>query len=427
MTFGGNGFIIQVMLQSRLFPKTKKEAPASEVSVNARLLIRAGYIDKLMAGVHIFLPLGFRVLRKIESIIREEMEAAGGQELLMSALQPKENWQRTGRWETYDSLFRFVSFYTKTELALGPTHEEIISPLVAKTNLSYKDLPLYLFQIQTKFRDEKRAKSGILRGREFIMKDFYSFHRDEADMENFYEKMKTHYMNIFKACGIGDKTYITFASGGTFSRYSHEFQTVTPFGEDTIYICGKCRVAINKEIIEEQDSCPQCGNKELKEEKAIEVGNIFPLKTKYSEPFGLKYTDEDGGKKDVIMGCYGIGLDRLMGTIVEVNHDEEGIIWPERVAPFQAHLLLLGRDEKVRKYADEIYTLLQEAGIDVLYDERSDSSMGEKLKDADLLGIPWRLVASEKTFGENKIEVKRRDSDEVKLAAKDDLIKLIKG
>ena len=416
------------MLQSKLFPKTLREAPKDEVSSNAKLLIQAGFIDKMMAGVYNFLPLGFRVLKKIEEIIRREMIEAGGQEILLSVLQPKENWLKTGRWETYDTLFKFTSFYSKNDFALGPTHEEIISPLVGKFSLSYKNLPLYLFQIQTKFRDEKRAKSGILRGREFMMKDLYSFHKDEKDMEKYYEKMKTHYKNIFDKAGIGDKTYITFASGGSFSKYSHEFQTITDAGEDIIFLCEKCKIAVNKEIINEQNTCPQCKNKDLIEKKGIEVGNIFPLKTKYSSPFNLKFTDEDGSQKDIIMGCYGIGLGRLMGAITEVNHDDKGIIWPESVAPFAVHLLKIKSQKlnlKINEFSDAIYKDLQKNNLEVLYDDREDASAGEKFADADLIGIPYRVIVSEKTLKQDKIEIKKRSEKETKLISKNDLMKYV--
>lgn len=412
------------MRQSVLFPKTLKESPKDEISANARLLIRGGFVDKLMAGVYTYLPLGLRVLKKIEGIIRDEMVKAGGQEILMPALQPKENWEKTGRWETLDSLFRFVSYYSKTELALGPTHEEIITPLVGKFSLSYKNLPLYLFQIQTKFRDEKRVKSGVLRGREFGMKDLYSFHADEKDMENYYEKMKGHYKNVFERCGIGEQTYITFASGGSFSKYSHEFQTITESGEDKIFLCDKCEVAVNSEIIKEQKVCPQCKDKDLKEKKAIEVGNIFPLKTKFSEAFGLKYKDKDGGEKDVIMGCYGIGPSRILGTIVEVYNDEKGIIWPEAIAPFTVHLISLG-DPISKSEADGLYSELQKAGVEVLYDDREDTSAGEKFADADLIGIPYRVVVSEKTLEQGKVELKKRSEEEPKLISKEELFKYV--
>ena len=397
------------MLQSKLLPKTRKEAPKDEVSLNARLLIRAGFIDKLMAGVYTILPLGLRVMKKIENIIRNEMEAAGGQELLMPALQPKENWQKTGRWETLDSLFRFTSHYSKIDFALGPTHEEIISPLVKKFNLSYKDLPVSLFQFQTKFRDEKRAKSGILRGREFLMKDLYSFHNGEKDADDYYEKMKGHYENIFNRCGIGEKTYLTFASGGSFSKYSHEYQTTTSAGEDTIYICDKCEVAINKEIAGEAPTCPQCGNKDLKENKSIEVGNIFSLKTKFSEPFDLKFTDENGQEKLMLMGCYGIGVGRLMGTAVEASNDENGIIWPEAIAPYKVHLIdLKGKESKSSQLAGSLYDKMTKNGIEVLFDDRDDLRAGEKFADADLIGIPYRIIVSEKTAENDSAEIKKR-------------------
>ncbi|MEK7664856.1 MAG: aminoacyl--tRNA ligase-related protein, partial [Patescibacteria group bacterium] len=304
------------MLQSKMFYKTIKERSAEAEAVSHDLLTRAGFVDQLIAGVYTFLPLGFIVLKKIENIIRKNIELAGGQEVLMPVLQPKENWQKTGRWETLDILFKIKGGNDK-EYALGPTHEEVVSPLAKKIVFSYKDLPFYLFQIQTKFRNELRAKSGILRTREFLMKDLYSFHATQEDIDNYYEKMLKVYFNIFKECGIyrGGKnplTYRTLASGGSFAKYSDEFQTVTEAGEDIIYICKKCLTAINKEIIGENKNCPNCKASDWEEKKAIEVGNIFKLGTKYSLPFDLKFKDKDGREKPVIMGCYGIGLSRLM-------------------------------------------------------------------------------------------------------------------
>jgi len=420
------------MLQSKLFTKTKREAPRDEEAINAQLLIRAGFVDKLMAGVYTFLPLGLRVLKKIENIIREEMIKIGGQEILMPTLQPKSNWMRTGRWKDYNSLFKFKSYYSKNEYALGPTHEEVVSPLLKNFISSYKDLPSYVFQIQNKFRDESRVKSGLLRSREFLMKDLYSFHRDEKDLDRYYEKVKASYQKIFKKVGIDHLTYLTFASGGSFSKYSHEFQTITPAGEDTIYICEKCRIAVNREIIKEQSSCPECGDKKLKIKKAVEVGNIFKLKTKYSVPFNLKYRDEKGKEKDVMMGCYGIGPSRLMGTIVEVYHDEKGIIWPEPVAPFAVHLIRLGNSSKIKNFTEKVYQTLstyggsteggQKAGIELLYDDRENVSAGEKFVEADLIGIPHRLVISEKTG--NKIEIKKRTENKTKLVSEKELIKM---
>ena len=417
------------MRQSQLFFNTKKKAPKDEVSINAQLLVRAGFVDKLMAGVYTYLPLGLRVIKKIEEIIRKEMIKAGGQEILMPVLQSKENWTKTGRWDTYDTLFRFAGFYSKNEYALGPTHEEVISPLVGKFSLSYKDLPLSFFQIQTKFRDEKRVKSGLLRVKEFLMKDLYSFHNSEEDLDDYYEKMKGHYKNIFDQAGIGGKTYLTFASGGTFSKYSHEYQAVTEGGEDKIFLCEKCKIAVNSEIIKEQNKCPQCGSKKLIEKKAIEVGNIFKLKTKYSTPFNLKFTDEKGKRKDIIMGCYGIGLGRLMGAIVEINNDEKGIIWPRAVAPFAVHLLNLKSqisNLKINEYTDKLYQELQEQGIEVLYDDRENIGAGEKFADADLIGIPYRVVVSEKTVERNMVELKDRKTGKIKMVDKKELLKHVK-
>lgn len=404
------------MLQSQLFTKTRKEAPKDEEAINAKLLIRAGFVDKLMAGVYTFLPLGFLVLKKIENIVREEINKAGGMEILMPTLQPKENWQKTGRWDTMDDLYK-VKDKSEKEFALGPTHEEVIFPLLKKYISSYKDLPLYIYQIQNKFRMELRAKSGLLRGREFLMKDLYSFHADEEDRDKYYDKIIEVYKIIFDRVGIGEKTYLTLAPGGTFSRYSHEFQTITEAGEDIIHICGTCRIAINDEIIKEQKYCPKCGKNKFQKEKAVETGNIFKLKSKFAEDFDLKFRDKDGTEKFVSTGCYGLGFGRLMGVVVEVNNDTRGIIWPESIAPFQVHLLSLGENKK----AKEIYNNLKKQGIEVLYDDREEATAGEKFADADLIGIPYRLVISEKTG--DKIEIKRRSGKEIKLVSEKELIK----
>jgi len=402
------------MRQSKLFGKTLRETPKDEQGINARLLIQAGFIDKLMAGVYSYLPLGYRVLKKIEQIIREEINAVGGQELLLPALQPKELWEKTGRWTSEEAVLYKLKDASDREFTIGPTHEEVITPLAKHDIESYRDLPLALYQFQTKYRAELRAKSGILRGREFLMKDLYSFHANDEDFEQYYDTVKQAYVKIFQRLGIGENTVVTFASGGTFSKYSHEFQTITSAGEDTIYLCESCRVAINKEIIAEQESCPQC--KKTKEnlvvEKAIEVGNIFPLKTRFSAPFELNYKDKDGESKPVIMGCYGIGLGRAMGTIVEINHDENGIKWPVSVAPFVVHLVQLGNDENVTKEAENVYQILIDAGVEVLYDDR-EISAGVKLKDADLLGIPVRVVVSEKTVSAKTYELKNRLTGEI--------------
>ena len=411
------------MLQSKLFYKTTREKSPEVESISHDLLTRAGFVDQLMAGVFTFLPLGFRVLKNIENIIRRNMEEAGAQEVLMPVLHPKENWQKTGRWNNLDILFKVKGSGNK-EYALGPTHEEVVSPLAKKIIFSYKELPFAVFQIQTKFRDELRAKSGILRTREFLMKDLYSFHATQEDLDKFYDKMIKIYFNIFKELGIGEETYLTFASGGTFSKYSHEFQMVTDAGEDIIYICNKCKTAVNKEIKAETPACPKCSSDSFIEKKAVEVGNIFKLATKFSLPFDLKFRDKDGQEKPVLMGCYGIGLSRAMGAIVEDNYDERGIIWPKNIAPFTAHLISLGDSKKVETTAQKIYQDLQKRGVQVLYDDRQDKSAGEKFAEADLIGIPYRVVVSEKTIKKNSVEIKERNKKQARLVKIKDLNKL---
>jgi prolyl-tRNA synthetase len=401
------------MRQSQIFSKTLKEAPKDEKSINAKLLIRAGFVDKLMAGVYSYLPLGLRVLKKIENIIREEMNRIGGQEALFPALHPKENWQKTGRWQ-YPEMFK-IKNRTGREFSLGWTHEEVITPLVKKFVKSYKDLPLAIYQIQDKFRDELRVKSGLLRGVEFIMKDLYSFHKDEKDLDRYYEKVKKSYFQILKRCDLEKETFLTLASGGTFSKYSHEFQAITPYGEDEIFICSKCRVAVNKGIIREHSFCPQCRSKKLEPRRAIEVGNIFKLQDRYTKAFDFSLKDKQGKEKSILMGCYGIGLSRLIGAIVEVHHDEKGISWPKEVSPFQVHLIQLGDTSKLKKAAEKIYRYLQNSGIEVIYDDRGEKTAGEKFADADLIGIPLRIVISEKTLKQDQLELKERNQKEAKL------------
>jgi len=412
------------MLQSQLFTKTRKEAPSDEVAKNANLLIRAGFINKEMAGVYSFLPLGLRVIKNIENIIREEMNAIGGQEIFMSSLHPKESWETTGRWGSLDVLYK-VTDSLERESALGPTHEEIVVPLAKQFVSSHRDLPFSVYQFQNKFRMEVRAKSGILRGREFLMKDLYSFHKDESELKEFYENMKDVYKRIFERLGIGDRTYLTFASGGSFSEFSHEFQTLSPAGEDTIHICGECSIAVNKEIINKQKACPECGNGALKEEPSIEVGNIFELKTKFTEPFSLTYKNEKGEELPVLMGCYGIGIGRTMGAIAEVLSDDNGLVWPDLVAPFKVHLVsLAGEDKEVSDHAKDIYNDLQKNGVSVLYDDRENASAGEKFADADLIGIPYRVIVSKKTMKEGTLELKDRKNKEVRMVDRNELLNL---
>jgi len=421
------------MKQSELFTKTKKESPADEVSRNAEFLIRGGFVHKEMAGVYSYLPLGLRVLKKIENIIREEMDQVGGQEVLLSALQPKENWEKTGRWNSLDILYK-VADSAGREVALGPTHEEIIVPILKNYISSYKDFPLAVYQIQNKFRMELRAKSGILRGREFMMKDMYSFHATAKDLSEFYAKMQDVYKTIFSRVGIGHITYKTFASGGTFSKYSHEFQTITPAGEDVIFVDEKSGIAVNKEVFQEK-IIKELGLKkeDLKEHRAIEVGNIFELNNKFSKPFDLSFTDEKGAKHDVLMGCYGIGLGRLLGAVVEALSDDQGIIWPEAIAPFIVHLLALGEDEAVWKEAEKIYQSLQKSNIEVLFDDRKETSAGEKFADADLLGMPYRVVVSERSMKDlsagagGGVEIKKRNEKKGRIVSLKELLDLVVG
>lgn len=421
------------MKVTQLLTKTSKTAPADEQAKNAQLLIRAGYVHKEMAGVYDYLPLGLMVLNNIIQVIREEMNAIGGQELYLSSLQPKDNWEASGRWhdDVVDVWFKTrmhagEGFHLGPELGLGNTHEEAMTALMRNHIQSYKDLPKHAYQFQTKFRNELRSKSGIMRCREFIMKDLYSFSRDQKEHDEFYEKAKQAYIKIFERLGLGNETYLTFASGGSFSKFSHEFQTITDIGEDTIYVHEDKKLAINKEVYG-PEVLQSLGIKkeELVEKRAVEVGNIFTLGTKYSEALGLTFTDEDGGVKPVMMGSYGIGPGRVMGTIVEHLADERGIVWPTAIAPYRVYLAPLGEDAVVLQAADDLYGRLTSAGIGVLYDDRKDVRAGEKFADADLLGIPYRVVVSAKTIADNKFEVKKRTAEETQLLKAEEVIKIV--
>lgn len=415
------------MKQSKLFTKTAKEAPRDEVSKNAQLLIRAGFIHKEMAGVYSYLPLGLRVLNKIVEIIRSEMNKVEGQELSLTALQSKAIWEKTDRWDDkkVDNWFK-TQLKNGSELGLGFTHEEALTNLMVNHINSYKDLPCYPYQFQTKFRNELRAKSGIMRGREFLMKDMYSFSADEESHDAFYEQMKIAYMNIFNAVGIGGSTYITHASGGTFCEFSHEFQAVSDAGEDIIFVDDAKGLAINDEVMSD-DVVKKLGLEEdsLVQKKSIEVGNIFSLGTKFSEPLGLTFVDAQGKTKPVIMGSYGIGPGRLMGTVVELLSDEKGIVWPESIAPYQVHVVSLGDSEEVKSYADKLYETLLREGVEVLYDDRPIRA-GEKFADADLIGIPQRVIVSEKSIAAGGCEVSRRHSNEGSVYSSDQVVALAK-
>ena len=399
------------MRQSQLFTRTQKENPADEVSKNAQLLIRGGYIYKEMAGVYSMLPLGYRVMEKIVGIVKDEMDAIGGVQMKTSILQNKEVWEQTGRWsdDVVDNWFK-TTLKNGTEVGLSFTNEEAYSSIVKSFVSSYKDLPIYPYDFKDIFRNEARSKSGIMRGREFYWKALYSFSKDKAEHDEFYEKAKAAYMRVYDRVGLKDYTYLTFASGGTFSKFSHEFQTISEAGEDEIYIDESKGIAINKEVLTD-DVLAELGveRTSLVEKKAIEVGNIFSLGHKFSEPFGLTYKNEKGESVPVFMGSYGIGITRLMGTIVEVLSDEKGIVWPESVAPFHVHLVALGED---MTDAEAVYKNLTDAGIEVLFDDRSGVTAGEKFADTDLLGMPWRVVISKRSLENGGAEVKRRTETE---------------
>jgi prolyl-tRNA synthetase len=411
------------MRQSKLFTKTKKEAPADEVAKNAQLLIQGGYVYKNMAGAYSFLPLGLRVIEKINQIIREEMDVIGGQEMYMPSLQEDRLWKMTDRWDEEK-----VDVWFKSELQAGGTigfawtHEEVITDIMRQYVSSYKDLPFAAYQIQTKFRNEVRAKSGIMRTREFWMKDLYSFSATQEQHDEIYEAAAQAYTNVFNRIGIGDKTYKTFASGGAFCRFSHEYQTLAEAGEDIVFVNEEKGVAVNEEVMEDVDLSELGVTKdELVERKSIEVGNIFSLGTKFSESIGLTFKDENGETKPVIMGSYGIGPARAMGTVVDLLSDDKGIVWPESIAPYQVHLVGLNTDDaEVKDWADGIYASLQKRGVEVLFDDR-DLRPGEKFADSDLMGIPYRIVASRKGKEAGTFEVVTRATGEVRNLTEEEL------
>lgn len=412
------------MRQSQLFTKTRREAPADETAKNAQLLVRAGFIHKEMAGVYSYLPLGLLVLKKIENIIREEMNSIGGIEMKTTVLQNKEIWEKSNRWDDgmVDNWFK-TKLKNGGEIGLSWTNEETYTNLLKQYINSYKDLPAYPYDFKDIFRNEARSKSGIMRGREFYWKALYSFSKDEEEHNVFYEKAKIAYKNIFEKVGIGSLTCITFSSGGTFSKFSHEFQTITEAGEDVIYVDENKKIAINKEVYNDEVIESLGLQKEgLVEKKAIEVGNIFTLGTKFSEPFDLKYKNEKGEDKLVFMGCYGIGLGRVLGTIVETLCDDKGIIWPESVAPFKYHIIeIVSEKSKVKETAEKIYKKLGEENC--LYDNR-DLRAGEKFADADLLGMPWQIIVSEKNLASGKLELKNRKTGETKMISEEEIASL---
>ncbi len=415
------------MRLSQLFTKTLREAPTDEVAVNARFLTRGGFVFKNSAGVYSFLPLGWRVMEKISKIVREEINAIDGQELFMPALVEKKYMEPTARWDLDVGFFAKGKDDKEASFVLGWSHEEVLTVIAAKYINSYRDLPFAAYQIQTKFRNEARAKSGLLRGREFMMKDLYSFHTNEKDLEGYYEKVKESYFRIFERCGL--KVIYTLASGGVFTdKFTNEFQVLSEVGEDTILMCLKCEYAENAEIskLKKAGTCPtrlpdgqECSG-DIAEKNSIEVGNIFNQGTKYSDNLGLSFIDESGVKNSVWMAAYGIGISRLMAAVVEVSNDKQGIIWPENIAPFRIHLIVL--DDR-KEESEKVYNELTQKGVEVLYDDRNDETVGEKFADADLIGCPIRVVVSNKTLDKDSVEIKRRSEKETELIKLEDLKK----
>ena len=414
------------MRLTKLVTRTSKMVPSEEESKNAQLLIRAGYVHKEMSGVYSYLPLGKIVLDNIANIVREEINKTGAFEVQMSSLQSRDLWEKTGRWDDklVDNWFK-TKLANGQELGLGLTHEEPVINSLLPFVSSYKDLPFAVYQVQTKFRNEIRAKSGLMRSRELLMKDQYSFSKSEDDHKKYYEEMAYVYLKIYSRFGVGDITYRTYADGGIFSEFSDEFQTLSEVGEDTIYVDEEKRIAINKEVYKD-DVLKKLGldKSKLVERKAVEVGNIFSLGTKYTKELGLDYIDENGKKQDIVMGCYGIGVSRMMGLLAEHFSDEKGLSWPKEVAPAIVYLINIGNDSEVVKAADEAYDELTAKGIKVIYDDR-DLRPGEKFADADLLGIPYRVVVSEKNLAEKKYELKARNEDSLHILSMQELLKYI--
>lgn len=411
------------MRRSELFTKTSKTTPAGEVSKNAQLLIRAGFVYKVMAGVYTYTPLGLRVLENIKSIVREEMDAVGGQEIIMSSLQRKETWEGTGRWsdEVVDVWFK-SKLKDDTEVGFGWSHEEPIMEMMQQFVKSYKDLPTSVYQFQSKMRNELRAKSGIMRGREFVMKDMYSLHATEADMDTYYDKVIDAYKRCYERFGLGDSTFVTFASGGSFTKFSHEFQTICDAGEDVLYVNEDHTVAVNEEVLDDAASELDVDKSSLSSVKSAEVGNIFKFGTEKAEKMNVMFTDSDGTQKPIYLASYGIGITRVMGVIVEKFADEKGIVWPENIAPAAVYLVQIGNESKQK--ANDLYDELTDRGIEVIYDDR-DERPGAKFADGELMGIPYTVTVSDRLLDSENIELKRRTSNEAEILTKEELVGII--
>lgn len=401
--------------------KTMKNQLSSADNESTKYLLQAWYIRQELAGAFNFLPLGLKVLNNIKKVITRNLETLWAQEILMSSLGAKEKWEKTGR-AGIDILFKVPFSESKDKYNfLNPTHEEIVTPLMSEFINSYKDLPMAVFQTQTKFRNEKRAKSGILRGREFLMNDMYSFHVDQKSLDEMYEKVIEVYKNIFKELWIWEDTYLTYASWGAFSKYSHEFQTLTLLGEDSIYVDKKNKIALNKEIVDDESVKEEFKDNIFEEARGSEVGNIFKLGTKFTDAFDVNYIDKDGQKRRVYMWCYGIGVSRTMWIIAEKFLDEKWLVRPENIAPYDYYVIRIG-DEQVDVEAKKTIEILENAGKTVIYDDR-DIGFWQKAKDADLLWIPKRIIVSEKTLAQGGVEYKSRTAEWTYILQKNNIIK----
>lgn len=414
------------MRQSQVFTKILKETPKDEVSKNAQLLIRAGFVHKVMAGVYAYTPFGLRVLENIKQIVREEMNSVNGQELIMTNLQPKDIWETTSRWddEVVDVWFK-TQLKDGSDIGLAWSHEEAIMDMMKGYIKSYKDLPTSVYQFQVKLRNELRAKSGIMRGREFVMKDMYSLHASAEDLDTYYNGVKDAYLRVFDRLGLGEDTYVTFASGGAFTKFSHEFQTICETGEDVLYVHREKNIAVNEEVLDDAVAELGIDKSELEKVNSAEVGNIFNFGTEKSEQMDIGFVGEDGEKHPIYLASYGIGITRVMGVIIEKMADDNGLIWPEAVAPYKVHLVSLAREDADVAKADELYTQLTEAGVEVLYDDRADIRPGQKFAESDLIGIPYRLVISSKTIEQGSIEVKKRTEDEATMKTVDEILTML--
>ncbi len=407
------------MLFSKILLPTLKDAPQEAEVISHKLMLRAGMVRKVASGIYTWLPLGLKVLRKIENIVREEMDASGAQEVLMPMVQPKELWDETNRWEKMGPELLRIQDRHDRDFCLGPTHEEVITDLIRNNVKSYKELPLNIYQIQTKFRDEVRPRYGVMRGREFLMKDSYSFNIDEACLEETYLTMRNTYKKVLERMGLEYKI-VSADSGAIGGDASEEFHVLAETGEDTIAVSDSSEYAINTELllkegedIESLDGKPSPDGKGTIEiKKGIEVGHIFQLGKVYAQDMKANVLNNEGKASTLYMGCYGIGVSRLVAAAIEQNNDDKGIIWPHSIAPFDINIIAIGyeKDEKITEASNNLYKELTEMGYDVLLDNRKDG-YGTKIKDSELIGVPLNIIIGKQFLESEEIEFRTRSGD----------------